>query len=53
MDIEASHNFRKVNEKLTASGVVHPDALITLGSNAYIANVLANAAGREDGMADG
>lgn len=35
MDIEASHNFRKVNEKLTTSGVVQPDALRSLGSKAY------------------
>ena len=35
MDLEASHNFRKVNEKLTTSGVVQSDALKILGSNAY------------------
>lgn len=35
MDIDASYNFREVSEKLTTSGVVHPDALRALGSKGY------------------
>lgn len=35
MDIEASYNFRKMTEKLTTSGIVHPDALEALRAQGY------------------
>ena len=28
MDIEASYNFRRLNERLTTSGIVRPDGLV-------------------------
>jgi protein tyrosine phosphatase (PTP) superfamily phosphohydrolase (DUF442 family) len=35
MGIESSHNFRKVNNRLTTSGSVRPDVLKTLSSQGY------------------
>jgi protein tyrosine phosphatase (PTP) superfamily phosphohydrolase (DUF442 family) len=35
MDIEASHNFRRISDKLTTSGVVRPNLLKALGSQGY------------------
>ncbi len=35
MNIEASHNFRRINDKLTTSGLFHPDVLKALGAQGY------------------
>src|SRR5262245_11570843 len=35
MDIEASYNFRRINDKLTTSGIVRPEGLKSLGSQGY------------------
>jgi len=39
MNIEASYNFRKINDMLTTSGTVHQDCLKTLSSQGYEAVV--------------
>lgn len=35
MDIDTSYNFRKINDRLTTSGLVHPDELQALASQGY------------------
>src|SRR5262245_211242 len=35
MDIEASYNFRRINDKLTTSGIVRPEGLKSLASLGY------------------
>jgi len=35
MDIEKSYNFRRLTERLTTSGIVHPDGLNELGAQGY------------------
>ncbi len=35
MDIEASYNFRRINDKLTTSGIVRPDELKMLAAQGY------------------
>ncbi|MBE7564258.1 protein tyrosine phosphatase family protein [Acidithiobacillus sp. HP-6] len=35
MDIEASYNFRRITERLTTSGIVHPDGLKALRGQGY------------------
>lgn len=35
MDIEASHNFRRISARLTTSGIVHPDGLKALREQGY------------------
>lgn len=35
MDIDTSYNFRKINDKLTTSGLVHAEALRALASQGY------------------
>jgi protein tyrosine phosphatase (PTP) superfamily phosphohydrolase (DUF442 family) len=35
MNIESSHNFRRLSDRLTTSGFVHPDGLRSLASQGY------------------